>query len=174
MPDIAIFALATCVAVLMLIVAVRALTWHKVSPALNSILLLLVLFVTWQLLARGGPVSLEQGVLFALCGLVGLVVGLVRGMTTPMRYVPREGGVLCRRGALLIFGWAAVVVTSITLLTMPGLHAPAWAGFLPPALVFLTAAFTFSTFTILSRVSSLRREQEFQAASEEQSQTLAQ
>ncbi|HEY7349585.1 MAG TPA: hypothetical protein VH599_14820 [Ktedonobacterales bacterium] len=159
MPDIAIFGAATCVAALMLITSMRALTWHKVSTSLTSLLLLLVLFVTWSLLARSGPISLEQWILLVLCGLVGLVVGLVRGQTVPMRYEAREGGVLCRRGALLPFCWAVTAVIMITLSTIPGLRAPAWAGVLPPTLVFSATAFTASTLTVFSRVGSLRREQ---------------
>lgn len=168
MPDTAIFAIATCVAALMLIVSIRALTWHKVSSLLNGFLLVLVVFVTGELLARSGPGSFEQWVLFVLCGLVGLIVGLVRGQTVLMRFMPREGDVLCRRGALLIFCWAVVVVISISLLTIPDLRAPAWAGILPPALVFLTTAFIVSTVTILLRVNGMRREQDLHPASEEQ------
>ncbi len=158
MPDFAVFATASCIAALMLIVSIRALTWHKVSVFLTSVLLLLVLFATWQVLTHSGPVSVEMWGLFFLCGLSGLVAGLVRGQNTPMRFVPGEGDVLCRRGALLPFFWAATVVTSITLLTMPGRHAPAWAVALPPALVFLTVAFTTTTLTIFARISTLRRE----------------
>src|SRR5689334_13037957 len=131
MPIIAIFAIATCVAALMLIVAVRALTWHKISPFLNSILLLLVLFATWQVLTRSGRVPLERGILFALCGLVGLVAGVIHSQNTPMRFEPSEGDVICRRGALLSFGWVVVVVLSNTLLAIPGLRTPIWAAILP-------------------------------------------
>src|SRR5579885_2781954 len=77
MPAVAIFSIATCAAVLMLIASVRALTWHKVSPFLNSILLLLVLFVTWQVVAHSGPIAPEQWILFVLCALVGMLVGLM-------------------------------------------------------------------------------------------------
>jgi ABC-type xylose transport system permease subunit len=158
MPDIVIYAAAANVAALMLIVAIRALTWHKVSPSLTGTLLLLVLFVAWQLLKRTGSVSLEQWVLFVLCALVGLVAGLARGQMAAMRYMPSEGDVLCRRGSLLIFGWAVVVLVKTTLLTIPGLRVPAWQDVLPPALIFLTAAFTVSTLTILARVSATRHE----------------
>jgi 4-amino-4-deoxy-L-arabinose transferase-like glycosyltransferase len=158
MPEAAVFALATCVAALMLIASMRALTWHKVSPFLTSILLLLVVVVTWLILARGKAISFEQGLLFTLCGMVGMVAGLVRGQNAPMRFEPGEGDVLCRRGGLLIFCWAAVVVVLITLLTVPGLRAPTWEAILSPTLVFLTAAFIISTLTIFARVSTLRRE----------------
>src|ERR1051326_7506781 len=158
MPDIAVFALATCVGALMLIAAVRALTWHKVSPLLSGTLLLLVLVAAWQVVARGGAPSPEQGLLFTLCALVGLVVGLIRGLNTSMRFVPSEGDTLCKRGGLLIFCWTVAVVVSVTLLTIPGLHASFWKAALPPTLVFLTAAFTTSTLTIIARTTSLRRE----------------
>ncbi len=158
MPDVTVFALATCVGALMLIVAVRGLTWHKVSPFLTSLLLLLVLFATWQVVGRSGSLSLEQWVLFTLSALVGLIVGLIHGQNTAMNFVPSEGDVLCRRGGLLIFCWAVAVVVSISLLTMPGLRASFWKAALPPALVFLTAAFTTSTLTIIARTTSLRRE----------------
>jgi len=174
MPDLAVFAAATCVAMLMLIVSIRALNWSRVSPVLQGFLTLLVVFVAWQLLKRDGVISFEQGLLFALCFLVGLVVGVIRGLAAGMRYDPREGNVICRRGALISFCWAAAVITYVTLLTIPGLRAPSWEGFLPPVLIFLTTAFTISTLAIISRVSSLRREHALQAPSaEEQEQTLA-
>ena len=170
MLDLAIFALATCVAALMLIASVRALTWHKVSPPLTSTLLLLVLFTTWQVVARSGPFSPEQWILFVLCALVGMLVGLMRGQAASMNFVPSEGGVLCRRGALLLFCWTVVLVASITLLTIPRLHTPAWGVALPPALIFLTAAFALSTLTIFARASSLRRDYLAQPEHEPQAQ----
>ncbi len=174
MPDQAVFAAATCVAMLMLIVSIRSLNWRRVSQVLQGILALLVAFVTWQLLQHDGVASFEQGLLLALCVLVGLVLGVIRGLAAGIRYEPREGDVICRRGALLPFCWAAAVITYVSLLTIPKLHAPSWEGFLPPALVFLAVAFGMSTLVILSRVSSLRREHELQVASaEEQEQTLA-
>ncbi|HEU5368977.1 MAG TPA: hypothetical protein VFU69_10955 [Ktedonobacterales bacterium] len=158
MPAVAIFAIATCAAVLMLIASMRALTWHKVSPFLNTILLLLVLFVTWQVVAQSGPIAPEQWILFVLSALVGMVLGVVRGQAARMRFEAREGDVLCRRGALLMFCWAVVVVSAITLLTMPSAHRPGWAMALPPALIFLTAAIAISSLTIFARVSTLREE----------------
>ncbi|HLV98419.1 MAG TPA: hypothetical protein VKT82_07040 [Ktedonobacterales bacterium] len=172
MLEFAVFTLATCIAALMLIASVRALTWHKVSPPLSGLLLLLVLFVTWQVVARSSPFSPEQWLLFILCALVGLVVGLMRGQAAPMEFVPSEGDVLCRRNALLMFCWAAALVVSITLLTIPGLHAPTWKAAMPPALIFLTAAFTLSTCTIFARASTLRRD--YLARSEQEPQVRAQ
>lgn len=170
MLSIAIFTFASGVAALMLIVAIRALTWHKVSGFLTSILLLLVLFATWQVLARSGSTSLERGVLFTLCGLVGLLAGLIRGQNTSMRFEPSEGDVLCRRGALLALGWAITVVISVTLWTIPGLRPPAWAAALAPALIFLTSAFTVSTLIIIARASALRREHFAQLEQEQAAQ----
>lgn len=167
MPTIAIFPIATCVSALMLIVTVRGLTWHKISAFLNSILLLLVLFVTWQVLAGSGAVSLEGGILLTLCGMVGLLAGIIHSQKTPMRFEPSEGDVICRRGALLSFGWAVVVVLSITLLVIPGLRTPVWAAVLPPALVFLTSAFILSTLVLIARANILRREHAFQTESEQ-------
>jgi hypothetical protein len=174
MPDVAIFAIATCAAVLMLIASVRALTWHKVSPFLTGILLLLVLFATWQVVAHSGPIAPEQWILFVLCGLVGMVVGLMRGQAARMRFEEREGDVICRRGALLTFCWAVLVVMSITLLTMPSQHRPIWAVGLPPALIFLAAAFAISSLTIFARVSTLREENLLHPQSEPQAQEEAQ
>jgi hypothetical protein len=170
MLDFAIFALATGVAALMLIAAVRALTWHKISTPLSGLLLLLVLFVTWQVVARSGPYSPEQWLLFVLCALVGLVLGLLRGQAAPMEFIPSEGDVLYRRGALLIFCWAVAQVVSITLLTIPHLRAPVWKAAMPPALIFLTASFTLSTLTIIARASTLRRDNLARSEHEPQAQ----
>jgi hypothetical protein len=154
----------------MLIVAGRALTWHRISPFLNSLLLLLVLFVTWQVVARSGSIPLDRGFLLTFCALVGLLAGLISGQHTPMRFEPGENDVICRRGALLIFTWAVVVIISITLWTIPGLRAPAWAAVLSPTLAFLTSAFTISTLVIFVRASALRRDQFAQIEREQQVQ----
>ncbi len=151
---------------LMLIASIRALTWHKVSQPLTGMLLVLALFAAWQLLTHSGPISAAQWGLFILCALVGLVVGLVRGQCALLRFVPSEGDVLCRRGALLIFCWAATAITLITLLSIPSSRMPAWEAALPPALAFLTAAFVASTLTIFARVSALRRESHAQLEQE--------
>jgi hypothetical protein len=167
MPTIAILPIVMCVAALMLIVAVRSLTWHKISPFLNGLLLLLVLFATWQVLARSGTVPLERGILLTLCGMVGLIAGVIHSQNAPMRFEPSEGDVICRRGAFLSFAWAVVVMLSITLLAISSLRAPIWAALLPPALVFLTSAFILSTFVLIARANVLRREHVFQAENEQ-------
>ena len=170
MSNLAIFAAATWVAVLMLFLSVRSLTWHKVSRLLNSLLLLLVLLATGLLVTHAGPVSFEGGLLFALCGLLGLAVGFARGQAAQMHYEPREGDVMCRRPALLIFCWAGVVIAQITLLADPAARLPSWEIALHAALIFLTASFITSTFTIFYRVSSLRREYLFQLEQEQLAQ----
>jgi hypothetical protein len=71
---------------------------------------------------------------------------------------------------LLIFTWAVVVIISITLWTIPGLRAPAWAAVLSPTLVFLTSAFTISTLVIFVRASALRRDHFAQIEREQQVQ----
>jgi hypothetical protein len=66
------------------------------------------------------------------------------------------------------------VVISTTLLTMPSLHRPAWAAGLPPALIFLAAAFAVSSLTIFARVSTLREENLLHPQAEQQTQEEAQ
>jgi uncharacterized membrane protein len=170
MSDLAIFAAVTCVAVLMLIVSFRSLTWHRVSQPLNTLLLLLTVIAAWQLVARVGPISFEQGLLFTLSVLLGLVVGFARAQAIPLRYEPREGGVICRRGALLIFCWAAVAVADVTSLAGHGLYDPAWQTGLPAALLFLTASFISSTLTLFYRISTREREEQAQSAEQPQAQ----
>ncbi len=170
MPDLAIFSAVTCVAVLMLIVSFRSLTWHRVSPSLNSLLLLLTIIAAWQLAARVGPISFEQGLLFTLCILLGLAVGFARGLAIPLRYEPREGGVICRRGALLIFCWAVVAVADVTSLAGHGFSDPAWLTGLPAALLFLTAFFVTSTLTLFYRISTREREELAQSTEQPQAQ----
>ncbi len=170
MPELAIFSVVTCVAVLMLIVSIRSLTWHVISRFLNSILLLLVAFAMWLVVTRDGPISFERGLLFTLCGLVGLVVGFARGQAAAMRYDAHAGNITCRRGGFLIFCWAAVAITNVTLLTGPGLRDPAWQVGLPAALVFLTASFVSATLTLFYRTSTLLHEHLLQAEQEAQTQ----
>ncbi len=173
MPTIAVFAIATCVAALMLIVAVRGLTWHKISVWLNSALLLLVLFVAWQLVARSGSIPIESGISLALCGMAGLVAGVIHGQNTRMRFEPGEGDVICRRGALLSFSWAVVTILSMSLRAIPSLRAPLWATALPSALIFLTSTFVLGTIILMVRANLLRREHLAQLSQPENEQTAS-
>lgn len=168
MPDLALFLLVTWVAVLMLIFSIRSLTWHRISRFLQSILLLLVALACWQVITRDGSVSVELGLLFTFCGLLGAATGFVRGQTTPMHYDLPAGDVICRRGGLLSFCWAVVAVTNVTLLNHPSLSDTTWRIALPAALTFLTGAFVAGTLTIFSRVSALQRATLLQAQQETQ------
>lgn len=170
MPALATFSLVTCIAVLMLIVSIRALVWHRISRFLQTILLFVVLFADWLVISSTGVLSFEWGLLFALCGLVGLLLGFIRGQAAPMRYDPQVGDVVCRRRGFLIFCWAVVAVTYITLLNGTGLHDPAWRIGLPAALTFLTASFAASTLTIFSRLTGMLRDNRIQSAQEMQAQ----
>lgn len=170
MPTLAIFSLVTCVAVLMLIVSIRALVWHRISRFLQTLLLLVVLFANWLVISSTGLLSFEWGLLFALCGLVGLLLGFIRGQATPMRYDPQVGDVVCKRRGFLIFCWAVVAVGDVTLLNGPGPHDPAWSIGLPAALTFLTASFAASTLTIFSRMSGMQYDHRMQSQQEIQAQ----
>ena len=174
MLTLATFSGVTWVAVLMLIVSIRSLTWHKISRFWNSILLLLVLVATWEVVTRDGPVSFEQWLLFIFCALLGLLVGFVRGQAAPMRFDFHAGDVICRRGAFLIFCWAAVAITNITFLDAPSLSSPAWQLGLPAALIFLCATFLISTLTLFARSSATRQDYLLQAQRQAQQETQVQ
>jgi hypothetical protein len=167
MPALAIFSLVTCVAVLMLIVSIRALVWHRISRFLQTLLLLLILFANWLVISSTGLLSFEWGLLFALCALVGLLVGFIRGQAAPMRYDPQIGDVVCKRRGFLIFCWAAIAVIYVTLLNGPGPHDPAWRIGLPAALTFLTASFAATTLTIFSRLSGMQEDHRMQSQQHE-------
>jgi hypothetical protein len=170
MPTLAIFSLVTCVAVLMLIVSIRALVWHRISRFLQTLLLLVVLFANWLVISSTGLLSFEWGLLFTLCGLVGLLLGFIRGQAAPMRYDPQVGDVVCRRRGFLIFCWAVVAVGDVTLLNSPGPHDLAWRIGLPAVLTFLTASFAASTLTIFSRMSGMQYDHRMQSQQEVQAQ----
>lgn len=170
MPALATFSLVTCIAVLMLIVSIRALVWHRISRFLQTLLLLLVLFANWLVISSTGPLSFEWGLLFALCALLGLLIGFIRGQAAPMRFDPQVGDVVCRRRGFLIFCWAAVAVAYVTILNGPGLRDSAWRIGLAAALTFLTASFIASTLTIFSRLTSMQYDHRTQAAQEVQTQ----
>lgn len=165
-----IFSGVTSVAVLMLILSVRSLTWHKISPFWNTILLVLVLLSAWQVVIHDGSITFEHGLLFSFCALLGLLVGFVRGQAARMRFDFNVGDVICRRGAFLIFCWAAVAVTNVTILDAPALGTPAWQLGLPAALLFLTGAFLTSTLTLFVRSSAMRAEYLERAAREQTQQ----
>ena len=166
MPTLATFSLVTCIAVLMLIVSIRALVWHRISRFLQTLLLLVVLFANWLVISSTGMLSFEWGLLFALCGLVGLLLGFIRGQAAPMRYDPQVGDVVCKRRGFLIFCWAVVAVGYVTLLNGPGPHDPAWHIGLPAAMTFLTASFAASTLTIFSRMSGMQYDHRMQSQQE--------
>lgn len=170
MPTLAIFSLVTCVAVLMLIVSIRALVWHRISRFLQTLLLLVVLFANWLVISSTSQLSFEWWLLFALCGMVGLLLGFIRGQAAPMRYDPQAGDVVCKRRGFLIFCWAIVAVGDVTLLNSPGPHDPAWRIGLPAALTFLTASFAASTLTIFSRMSGMQYDHRMQSQQEIQAQ----
>jgi hypothetical protein len=168
MSNLAVFIVVTAVAVLMLIVSIRALTWHTISRFLQTILLLLVIVATWLVITRDGLLSFEEGLLLALSALLGLVIGFIRGQAALLRFDLAVGDVVCRRGSLLIFCWAAVAVTNITLLVGSRPRVSIWQVVLPAALTFLTTAFLASTLTILSRITAMQRETQAQAGRETQ------
>lgn len=170
MPTLAIFSLVTCVAVLMLIVSIRALVWHRISRFLQTLLLLVVLFANWLVISSTDLLSFEWVLLFVLCGLVGLLLGFIRGQAAPMRYDPQIGDVVCKRRGFLIFCWAVVAVGDVTLLNGPGPHDPAWSIGLPAALTFLTASFAASTLTIFSRMGGMQYDHRMQSQQEIQAQ----
>ncbi len=168
MSNLAVFTVVTAVAVLMLIVSIRALTWHTISRFLQTILLLLVLVATWLVIMRDGPLSFEEGLLLALSTLLGLVIGFIRGQAALIRFDLAVGDVVCRRGSLLIFCWAAVAVTNVTLLEGSGLRSSIWQSALPAALTFLTCVFLVSTLTIFSRITAMQRDIQAQPGQETQ------
>jgi hypothetical protein len=166
MPALATFSLVTCVAVLMLIVSIRALVWHRISRFLQTLLLLLVLFANWLVISSTGLLSFEWGLLFALCALLGLLIGFIRGQAAPMRHDPQVG-IVCKRRGFLIFCWAAVAVTYVTILNGPGLRDSAWRVGLAAAITFLSASFAATTLTIFSRLSGMQYDHRMQAQQHE-------
>ena len=167
MPALATFSLVTCVAVLMLIVSIRALVWHRISRFLQTLLLLVIIFANWLVISSTGLLSFEWGLLFALCALLGLLIGFIRGQAAPMRFDPQIGDVVCKRRGFLIFCWATVAVAYVTILNGPGLRDSAWRSGLAAALTFLTASFAATTLTIFSRMSSMQDDHRMQAQQQE-------
>jgi len=171
MSHMVIFIIVIAVAVLMLIVWMRALTWHTISRFLQTILLLLVIAANWLVLTHDNSLSFESGfesgLLLALCTLLGIVIGFIRGQAARLRFDLSVGDVVCRRGSLLIFCWAAVAITTIALLSAPGLGASIWQVVLPAALTFLTVAFVVSTLTIFSRIRVMQQEADLHQPEEE-------
>src|SRR5262245_19837952 len=161
MSDAAIYSAIVGVAIVMLVASYRSLSWRPLSRPANLFLLLVVIAATWQLLTRGGPLSLEEGLLLVLCGMVGLVVGFVWGQAAPIRYDARARDAICRRGGFLIFAWAAVALAITVLHTAPTRFAPGWTVGLTAVLMLLTTSFLISTLTLFIRIGGVRREREF-------------
>jgi hypothetical protein len=166
MPDAAIYSATALIAIAMLVLSVRSLAWHTVSPAYNLLLMGGVAYTAWELVVHSSPFTFEHDLLFILCILVGFLVGFVRGQAMPMRYHPTLHEVVCRRGGFLIFCWAGVALALTTLHSAPNSSGPSWYLWLSAALVFLTASFLVSTLTLFARVRGTREEHELLAPHE--------
>jgi uncharacterized sodium:solute symporter family permease YidK len=163
MSDAAIYSATALVAIAMLALSFRSLSWHTVSPVFNLLLAVGVIYTTWQLVTKSSRFTFEHDLLFILCVLVGLLVGFVRGQAMPIRYHPTLHDVVCKRGGLLIFSWAAVALAITTMHNAPNGADSSWLLWLSAALVFLTASFLISTLTLFARARGAREEHELLA-----------